>query len=185
MPSLYASIDGWFDYSKFYDEMINQFHTGGHFVEVGCWEGRSGVYLLEKIKEMGSNIKVDFVDHWNGDPDVPYQQNKIKQNGEDSVYTTFTNNIKSVGVENYQINRIDSVTGADLYQDNSLEFVYLDASHYREQVVADIQAWLPKVKSGCVLAGHDYDWADVRDAVHSELTDVTEKQGHVWVYIKP
>ena len=34
---------------------------------------------------------------------------------------------------------------------------------------ADIQAWLPKIKSGGVLAGHDYGWNDVTRAVHEVL----------------
>jgi hypothetical protein len=34
--------------------------------------------------------------------------------------------------------------------------VYIDAAHEYESVKADISAWLPKLKSGAILGGHDY-----------------------------
>ena len=40
--------------------------------------------------------------------------------------------------------------------DRSLDFVVIDAEHGYESVVADISAWLPKLKQGGVLFGHDY-----------------------------
>lgn len=49
-----------------------------------------------------------------------------------------------------------SLDAAKDFADNSLDFVYLDANHSYEHIKADIQAWLPKVKTGGILAGHDY-----------------------------
>ena len=40
--------------------------------------------------------------------------------------------------------------------DNSLDMVYLDAAHYEEGVLADLKVYYPKVKSGGIIAGHDY-----------------------------
>jgi cephalosporin hydroxylase len=40
--------------------------------------------------------------------------------------------------------------------DRSLGFVYIDANHVFEHVVADIAAWAPKVRSGGIVAGHDF-----------------------------
>lgn len=42
------------------------------------------------------------------------------------------------------------------FPDGFFDFVYLDADHRYESIVADIAAWWPKVRSGGVLAGHDY-----------------------------
>jgi len=45
--------------------------------------------------------------------------------------------------------------------DHSLGFVYIDAQHRYENVRDDIKNWLPKVKKGGVIAGHDYNpWGD-------------------------
>ena len=62
--------------------------------------------------------------------------------------------------------RMSSVEAASLYADNSLDFVFIDAGHTYEDCFSDIQAWLPKVKAGGTLAGHDYGSSEgVRRAV--------------------
>lgn len=43
-----------------------------------------------------------------------------------------------------------------LFYDGWYDFVYLDADHRYEHVLADCRAWWPKVRSGGVLCGHDY-----------------------------
>jgi hypothetical protein len=50
----------------------------------------------------------------------------------------------------------ESTAAAVEMKDGSLDFVYLDARHDFMGVVADVQAWWPKVKVGGVFAGHDY-----------------------------
>lgn len=53
----------------------------------------------------------------------------------------------------------------------SLDFAYIDASHTYENVRADIRSWLPKVKPGGWIGGHDYNWKfpGVIRAVFEEL----------------
>jgi len=50
-----------------------------------------------------------------------------------------------------------SVEAARDIPDGSLDFVYIDANHWYEYVVADLAAWVPKVRSGGIVAGHDYE----------------------------
>lgn len=45
---------------------------------------------------------------------------------------------------------------SDLISDNSLDFVYIDGNHSKEGLTSDIMLYLPKVKVGGVLGGHDY-----------------------------
>lgn len=42
--------------------------------------------------------------------------------------------------------------------DNSLDFVYIDAMHEFDPVMMDILHWVPKVRRGGIVAGHDYCW---------------------------
>ena len=53
-----------------------------------------------------------------------------------------------------------------LFDDGSLPFVYLDAGHNYEAVRDDILCWLPKVKDGAFIAGDDYKWPGVSQAVN-------------------
>lgn len=64
-----------------------------------------------------------------------------------------------------RILRMFSVTAAKLFADNSLDFVYLDANHGEPSMAADLPAWLPKIRAGGILCGHDFydrhdDWHD-------------------------
>lgn len=45
---------------------------------------------------------------------------------------------------------------APLIQSERLDFVYIDANHSYEYVVQDIAAWLPKIRPGGIIGGHDY-----------------------------
>ena len=73
---------------------------------------------------------------------------------------------------------------AATYPDQSLDFVFLDADHDYESVKADIAAWLPKVKPGGILAGHDYmcGWPGVDRAVAEAFNAVTF-QDNSWMVI--
>lgn len=56
----------------------------------------------------------------------------------------------------------DSIEAARRVDDGSLDMVFIDADHSYEGVKRDIAAWLPKVKRGGWLGGHDYRNTDPR-----------------------
>ena len=49
-----------------------------------------------------------------------------------------------------------SVEVARSLPDESLDLVFIDADHSEQAVREDVRAWLPKVRRGGVIAGHDY-----------------------------
>lgn len=59
----------------------------------------------------------------------------------------------------------DSVKMAEQVKDASVDFVFIDADHHYESVLADIYAWTPKVRLGGWLGGHDLNEMGVRMAV--------------------
>lgn len=66
--------------------------------------------------------------------------------------------------------RMTSIEAARIFPESSLDFVYIDACHSYQSVSQDIAAWLPKVRPGGVLAGHDY--------LRVDPDNMTEDQGH-------
>lgn len=52
--------------------------------------------------------------------------------------------------------RMDSAAAAARIDDGALDFAFLDGDHSREGVIRDVQAWLPKVRRGGWIGGHDY-----------------------------
>tara|TARA_R110002060_G_scaffold42657_1_gene54152 strand:- start:50 stop:685 length:636 start_codon:yes stop_codon:yes gene_type:complete len=140
--------ENWFDYQDIYFNAVIDANENSHFVEVGSWKGMSAAYLAVEIINSKKNIKFDCIDLWGTVPGKIYADVK-------DLYNTFIKNIEPV--KNI-INPIISLSweAASLYEDNSLDFVMLDAGHDYEDIKKDIAAWYPKVKNGGTLAGHDF-----------------------------
>ena len=82
-----------------------------------------------------------------------------------------TDDRKPNGIANKPIAffRMDSVSAAGLFADDSLDLVFIDANHSFQAVATDIRAWLPKIRKGGIICGHDYNhegnWNDLAEAV--------------------
>jgi hypothetical protein len=74
----------------------------------------------------------------------------------------------------------DSAESAKIVKDKSLAFAWIDAAHDYESVKKDILAWQPKIKPGGILAGHDAQWHEVKQAVN-ELIPKARFIGVIWV----
>jgi hypothetical protein len=85
---------------------------------------------------------------------------------------------------------MESVKAANLFTDNSITFCMLDAAHDYDSLKADIEAWFPKVRSGGVIAGDDYEsnWPGVDKAVNEFFADsrsnLTKMASRVWFFRK-
>lgn len=49
-----------------------------------------------------------------------------------------------------------SVNAAEIFPDEFFDFIYLDANHSYEGVLADLVAWFPKLKRDGIICGDDY-----------------------------
>lgn len=49
-----------------------------------------------------------------------------------------------------------STTAARGFSKGSLDYVFIDGNHDLPEVIADMAAWIPKVRKGGIVAGHDY-----------------------------
>jgi cephalosporin hydroxylase len=170
MEHFYEKIQGWFDYQDLYKLIVNKLPNGSHIVEVGAWKGRSTAYLAVEIINSGKNIKLDVVDLWTGelkDPTAFNTDAEFMAYNRD-ILPLFKKNLASV-LHILTPIQMPSVEASKLYQDKSLDFVYIDANHDYENVLEDIKVWLPKVKEDGIISGHDYNhisFPGVIKAVH-------------------
>lgn len=60
------------------------------------------------------------------------------------------------------------------YLDFDVDFVFLDDHHEYESVLAEIRAWLPRLKPGGIIAGHDINqhYPGVERAVREAITEL-------------
>jgi predicted O-methyltransferase YrrM len=168
----------WFNYQYVYKRIVESAPMGGHIVEVGAWKGASTSYLA--VEAQHKKLRIDVVDTWSGSQEHK-DMSDIREN---SLFGTFIDNLRPV-INLINPIRTDSVSASKMYADESLDAVFIDADHRYQSVKADILAWMPKVKNGGILAGHDY--ALVHSGViHAvdELVEAPEIIRDCWLKIK-
>lgn len=73
----------------------------------------------------------------------------------------------------------ESVEIASQFDDASIDMVYIDGEHSYRSVLDDILAWMPKVKPGGWVTGHDMILMPVQKAVREAFG---ERYGDIQVY---
>jgi len=181
MDHFYQNIQGWFIYQPIYSTAVAIYPSGSHFVEVGSWRGRSTAYLAVEIINSGKNIRLDCVDTWRGSLDEEVHQTDPSVIN-DTLYDEFLANLAPVRDIINPV-RKTSMEAVQDYADASLDFVLIDGSHAYQDVHNDITHWLKKLKPGGMLAGDDYAWPGVKQAV-TELLPQAEIFHDIgcWIY---
>lgn len=73
----------------------------------------------------------------------------------------------------------DTVEAAKKVPMKSIDFVFIDADHSSEGVLRDIRAWLPKIRDGGRMFGHDINKPSVKAAVE-ECFSTYREHGKAW-----
>lgn len=156
-------IPGYFAYQSFYEMCLKAVPETGTLVEIGSWRGRSTSCMGSLIKSSNRNVKFYSVDTWEGSDEEEHIKliQELKSQGK-TLFYEFQENIKSCGVDDIIIPiQSTSILAAEQFEDHSLDFVHIDASHEYQDVLNDIISWYPKVKPGGMITGDDYvSWWD-------------------------
>ncbi len=115
--------------------------------EIGVWKGEFAEALCRK----NSGLTLICVDPW-----ASYEAWRDPKNVEDRMAGAEAEARRRLSRYRCEIVKGFSVDVAERVPDGSLDFVYIDANHSREAVLADLEAWVPKVRSGGIVSGHDY-----------------------------
>lgn len=176
----WSSIPGFFDYWNWYQYVARWVQDGDILVEVGVWLGRSITFLAQELQRQGKHkCRIYAVDHFKGESNQREHEATVAACG-GNLRAAFEANIKRCHVSDMiTIIDGDSAEAASFLNDQSIAFCYIDAAHDHASVTRDLQAWLPKVKPGGIISGHDARWHEVRDAVNKILPDA-RIMGNIW-----
>ena len=118
--------------------------------EIGSWKGRSTSVLAKCVVSHGGSLYA--VDHWMGSEGVPHHECAKTVD----IFSLFKRNMMALGVWDIIHPLVmDSQTASQIFADGLLDLVFIDADHRYEYVKKDILSWLPKVRHGGILCGHD------------------------------
>ena len=115
-------------------------------IEIGSFVGESTVMFAQSFKKV---IAIDpFLEGYD-DKDPTSHSFDF-----DNVYQTYLD--RTTIHSNVQTLVMTSDEAVDTLNEEHFDFIYLDGLHTYEGVKKDIQNYLPKVKKGGVIGGHDY-----------------------------
>lgn len=146
---------------------ISRYGENAKFAQVGVWQGRSFISVLPLAKNLKYRQAI-AVDTFVG----------TSSELSDITAEVSTKNIREIFQDNLQNSgAADIVTvvphhstfASTHFPDEYFELIFIDAEHTYGAVKADIEAWLPKLKSGGVLLGYGWLWEPVSSAVIDTL----------------
>jgi predicted O-methyltransferase YrrM len=180
-----ANLNPWGESRQWSDGIPPEIHPGdvqvltallGHVmrpgvvaVEVGSWVGNGSTRVLSEVLRPAGG-KLYCVDTWAGSDNVEHHLKFREQYG--SMFRVFARNVwRYAGQGVVRPLALPSTEASRLFPDGSVDLVFIDGNHGYSAVKEDIAAWLPKVRSGGILCGHDCDasYADLVPQLRREM----------------
>ena len=150
-------------------------------LEIGVASGWTMNHFLQNL----SNLKLTGIDPYIGYMDG---SREITQEMLDAQYLAAQDNISDFAPRG-KILRGYSQDFVNSFEDESLDYIFIDGDHSYEGALRDCELFFPKIKSGGIFAGHDWSFDGVRKAVN----EFKDKNGSpnirivevdVWYWIK-
>lgn len=144
--------------------------------EIGVWKGD----FSERIRATARPRTLHLIDPWRFVPSYPQRwyggAAARNQDDMDRIYQDVMHRFADDPC--VRVHRLDSASAASRFADATLDWVYIDANHSYQAVLADLNMWAPKIKPGGMLAGDDYAWHDEEGtlSVKRALRDFTARQ---------
>jgi len=115
-------------------------------VEIGVNNGRYARHMCESIPGLT---------YYGVDPYQTYDGYEIVTH--DSTYQrSLSKAADAIGEYDAKIIKDFSALAYKMFDNNSLDFIYVDGNHDFEYVFSDILLWYPKIRTGGIISGHDY-----------------------------
>lgn len=126
------------------------FTTG---LEIGIEKGKNAQTMFEIIP----NLKLFGIDPYKLHPQASFAYHAAKRNWNDEYQKNCKKQcLKRMNGRNFTLLEGFSEDMITKVEDNSLDFVYIDADHSYDFVMQDMILWGRKLKKGGIMSGHDY-----------------------------
>lgn len=156
-------------------------------VELGVYMGGTIFRLATKLKKLNKFVLMYPIDNWKYENISPESLKWSKINNAEEGHAEFNKYFNLLFCTN-QIDglfpyREDTIKAANLFDDKTVNYLFMDANHGYGGVVSELKAWLPKMADRCLMAIHDYSTPDIARAVYTVCDGVlrTTSNGHTGI----
>lgn len=183
----FQAIESWneatADYYPVFPNLINRFNLKKG-CELGVSTGGQSYAILEK-----TNVeKLYSIDHYSPNYWIDFNSKGVL----DLYFLRIKARLGQFG-ERSEMVRMFSLEAVDLFKNNELDFIFIDADHTYEAVKQDLELWYKKIRSGGIIGGDDYAtiWPGVRQAVDEFfislglIVNQDQNQPRIWWVQKP
>ena len=134
--------------------------------EIGSWLGDNAIDMLMNWSDIS---KLYLVDSFEVCPD--FRDAEVQQSNKEKFLTRLgTEQKASIILER-------SVDASKRFDNESLDFIYIDANHTYDAIKQDIDVWTPKIKKGGIIGGHDYEYKPLDSDIRTVKKAVDEYYG--------
>lgn len=148
-------------------KVLNTLKLNGIFVEIGTHSGVFSEYLL-------NNVTVKPYRFICVDPYKAYDEyeDSINNHNMENVLQEARNRTSKYQDIVYFL-RDESVGASRQFNNDSVDFIYIDGNHKYKYVMQDLEYWWPKLKKGGIIVGDDCcDYED--DSLRDQNNDITK-----------
>jgi predicted O-methyltransferase YrrM len=153
-------------------------------IEIGTDDASTAAYLLATNPHLFLHT-IDpyeaYID-WNG--------NNMNETNRKNTWNLYLNKMQKYIDENRTLHHMEySDTAVSKFDDESVDFVFIDGLHTYEQVLIDCHNYYPKVKPGGIISGHDFNVIEgvnraVKEFASEVGKNILQTQYDVWYWIK-
>ncbi len=192
------AVDGWFnaDEGAWLAAQVKGLPPNSKVLEVGSWHGRSSRFIADNLSDGSQCI---CVDSWNGSSGEPDAHLTAQQREGDHAHSWWWCNLhehivagRVIPMREHSANAAETL--GHLIEKGEMEkfdLIFIDGDHSAEGIKTDVEAWLPLLKEGGLLCGHDYYkenegpwWVHVRQYVETKFPNVQKSATSIW-HVRP
>lgn len=130
--------------------VLNEMGLTGEMAEIGVCRG----HYSKEVLSVWKGKRYHCIDPWRVQDASVYLETQQSAEDQESFYQ----GVVALAREDSRVNIIRELSpeAERHFTLNQLDCVYLDGNHCYKAVMADLDAWWPKVRIGGILGGHDF-----------------------------
>ncbi|MBC8875910.1 MAG: class I SAM-dependent methyltransferase [Planctomycetes bacterium] len=130
-------------------DLLRRLPKGGVVAEIGVFAGDFAAKILEIVRPQ----RLVLVDWWKPGP---VAQGNVRTTGPENYRRVLDRFAAPIATGQVVVVRQEASDAAQQFEDEFLDWVYIDADHNYAGVARDLAAWRTKVKRTGLILGHDY-----------------------------